>query len=318
MGDPRVHFVICTRNNRDIIGPTLQAISNQTLEGWRCTVVDGCSTDGTQELIQEEYPWAELIVKECDSGPAASRNIGLRHAQTPYVVLLDSDVRLRPEWTALQLRYLEDNPQVGMVGGILVYSDRPGVINVAYGGINRLGVAWDAGKGEPLRKGSPRPCLWLSTSALMLRRGLVGQLGGFDESMFAFHEDVDFGWRSNLYGYPVVYNPNAVAVHQVHGTMNEASMGGHITHLLWRNRLRSLLINYQLHNVLLYGTAYLTLALLHLLVFRQRLEKLSALAWNVRMIGETWSMRRRVQDHRKVADRALWNLFAGGIRGPGR
>jgi GT2 family glycosyltransferase len=318
MGSPRVHFVICTRNNRDIIGPTLQAISNQTMQDWRCTVVDGCSTDGTQELIRAEYPWAELIVKERDSGPAASRNIGLRHAQTPYVVLLDSDVRLWPEWTALQLQYLVENPQVGMVGGTLVYSDRPSVINAAYGGINRLGVAWDAGKGEPLRKGSPRPCLWLSTSALMLRRELVGQLGGFDESMFAFHEDVDFGWRSNLYGYPVVYNPNAIAVHQVHGTMNEASMGGHITHLLWRNRLRSLLINYQLHNVLLYGTAYLALGLLHLLAFRQRREKLSALAWNVRVMGETWSMRRRVQDGRKVPDRTLWGLFAGGIRGPGR
>lgn len=312
-----VHYVVCTRNNVGIIGETLQAIAGQTTAVTRCSVIDGCSSDGTREFIGEHFPWVEVITKETDSGPAASRSIGLTLSKSDYVVLLDSDVRLQPEWTARQLDFLTQRPQAGMVGGKLVYEDAPDTLDVAYGGMNRLGIAWDAGRGEPAGNHARcHPCLWLSTSAIMLRRQTIGDVGDFDSTMFAYHEDVDYGWRANLAGWQVLYNPEACARHLGHATLGDRSVDPRITYLLWRNRLRSLLVNYQLHNLLTYGLLHL-LAVGYAIVTRKaRREILRGLVWNVTHIKDTLRRRRDVQARRRLPDSALYPLLSSHLRGP--
>ncbi len=312
-----VHVIVCTHNSRSIIGDTLQAISAQTIGRPACTVVDGCSTDGTVEFIRAAYPWVRVLVKEVDSGPAASRNIGMREAETPCVAFVDSDVRLRPNWLELQLSFLAANDDTVVVGGLLVEHGDEDRINMAHGALNYFGIAWDEQKGNAAADvGSARRCIWVATAAVLVRREIALVLGGFDERMFAFHEDVDFGWRANLFGYQVAFNPQAVAVHRAHATLHRSKLGGRVTFLLWRNRLRSALINYQLHNVLRFVGGYFALGLPILLMQPERKEKIAAVLWNMRWIGDTWRRRRFVQRGRRLPDRALRPLQDRRVRGP--
>jgi hypothetical protein len=99
--------------------------------------------------------------------------------------------------------------------------------------------------------------------------------------------------------------------------MNAGSMGSRITHLLFRNRIRAALINYQALSVFRYLLPYLGLAFVDLMIRGPRRAKLSALAWNFRNFSDTMQRRREVQAKRKVLDRDLWALFEPGIRGPG-
>jgi GT2 family glycosyltransferase len=314
-----VHVIVCTHNSRRIIGDTLDAIAAQTIGCPVCTVIDGRSSDGTVEYVRTAHPWARVIVKDLDSGPAASRNIGIRGAETPLVGLVDSDVRLRPDWLERQLAFLTSNEDVVVVGGLLVEHDDEDRINIGHGALNRYGIAWDEQKGAAaVDVGPPRRCIWVATAAVLVRRNETLALGGFDERMFAFHEDVDFGWRANIFGMQVAFNPQAVAVHRAHASLHRSKIGGRATYLLWRNRLRSALINYQFHNVLRFVGAYLVLGLPILVLQPERKEKIAAVLWNIRWIADIWSRRRFVQRGRRMPDRALRPMQDTRLRGPGR
>ncbi|MCP5157666.1 MAG: glycosyltransferase [Ectothiorhodospiraceae bacterium] len=314
-----VHFVVCCRNNRDIIGDTLAAIASQDIAHARCTVVDGRSSDGTVELVRERHPWVEVVVKDTDSGPADSRNIGARASDTDFVVFVDSDVCLAPDWTRRQLALMATDQHIGIACGKVVYADRPHTLNMAHGTLNRLGIAWDLGRDEPAEHHDhPAPALWCASAAIIVRRQLLVHAGDFDAEMFAYHEDTDLGWRANLFGYRVMFNPGAIASHRAHATMNVGTMGKRPVYLAWRNRLRSALVNYELASLARYVPLYLGLAALLSLGRGEFGLYLRGLGWNLRMLGDTLRRRRFVQHHRVHRDRQLWHLFDRRLRGVGR
>jgi len=315
---PAFDVVICARNNRPVLGETLSGVAALTGGRQSCVVVDGCSTDGSADYLRSNFDWVEVIEKTADDGPGASRNIGAARGSAPYVLFLDSDVTLPADWAAVQIAFLEQRPECVMLAGKLVYADDPACLNAAWGAMNRYGVAWGVGDGESsAARSEARRCLWNPTAALMVRRSAIEEIGGFDEPMFAFHEDSDFGWRANLFGFEVGYNPGAVAYHRAHSTMNKKTMGDHRAFLAYRNRLRSILINYEPLQLARYLPIHLALFLLQTLRRGPRGARLRSLWWNVEMLSDTLRRRRFVQTRRRVRDRDLWFLFEAGFRGPG-
>jgi GT2 family glycosyltransferase len=310
-----VDFVVCTRNNREVIAGTLRALAQQQVAHARCIVVDGRSEDGTAEYVAREFPGAEVVVKRDNSGPAASRNLGIARSSAEYCVLVDSDVELASDWTEKQLALMRSDPAIGIAGGPLVYASDPARLNAGWGAMNRYGVAWEAELGKPVSEfRSLRRCLWVLTAAVMVRRSMWARIGGFDELMFGLHEDSDFGWRASLCGYKVVSNPQCLAYHRAHSSFHEF---GARLRLLHRNRLRSMLVNYGAGSLLRYTAPFLLLSILDALARPPRWSKLLAVPWNLRHLPDTLRRRREVQRLRTVDDRDLWELFEPGMRGPG-
>jgi GT2 family glycosyltransferase len=314
-----VDFVVCTRNNRELIDRTLAAIARQTIPPAGCTVVDGLSTDGTPEHVRARAPWVDVIVKTCNSGPAMSRNLGAARGRSAWIAFVDSDVELAPDWTERQLALCRADPRIGVAGSTLVYAVRPTRVQSAYGVTNRFGVAWSGGVDDEFdAHARPRRCLWIATAAIMVPRELFERLGGFDEAMFGFHEDVDLGWRANLLGRHVVWNPQACALHAEHGTLNDLTLThGGALYFVWRNRLRSLLVNYEAANLIRRALPLFVLSLADAVRAAPRAAKWRALFWNVRRLPDSLRRRRTVQRTRRVTDRDLADLFEAGITGPG-
>ena len=274
--------------------------------------------DGTAEFIRDTYPWVQVIRKDTDSGPAASRTIGMLRSKSPFVALIDSDVQIEANWAERQLELLRSDSRIGVAGTKLLYGRNPRILFSAHGAMNRYGVSWDGGQGEPAEEFCERRgCMWTNTSAMLIRREAIDKAGAFDDRMFAFCEDSDFGWRVNLCGFRVVYNPDAVARHDVHGTFDPTRHNDMFVYLLRRNRIRSMLVNYGASAILRYVLVYAGLALAEGVAGPHRRLKLKALVWNLLHLGETLSQRRVVQRRRVVSDAALWHLFEEGIRGPG-
>ncbi len=314
---PKLTFVVPARNNRKIIGATLTSIAAQTTRDFECLVIDGLSTDGTREYIAQQYPWVQVLRKDTDSGPAASRSLGLLHSRSSFVALVDSDVQLQPDWAEKQLHLMEEHPRVGISGSRLLYRENPEILCASFGAMNRYGISRDGGQGEPVEAHlKMRRCIWCNTSAIMVRRELTETAGIFDDVMFAVYEDTDFGWRAAICGFDVVYNPDALATHDVHGTFDLQRQDGFLVYLLRRNRLRSLLVNYELSSILRYVLPYVGMSLVELILRPQRWPKLKALAWNLSRLPDTMRRRRMVQQRRKIKDAALWPLFEPGLRVP--
>jgi len=319
MDRPTVDVVVCSRNNRDIIAHTLNSIGRQTFRPNSCFVIDGLSTDGTPEFIQNEFQWAEVIRKKADSGPAASRNIGFSKSSADYVAFVDSDVELSPDWIETQVAFLENDPSISLACGKLLNASQPDRLDAAYNAINRYGVAWDAGNDQPAgHYESSFRCLACTSAAMIGRRADLERIGGFDEAMFAIHEDSDLGWRANVLGYVVFHNSRAAAMHRRHGTLNAQNIGDGKWYLLWKNRLRSAIINYELGSLIRYGSVLIVLSIVGALLISPRKPKLRGLFWNVKYIRDTLRRRRHVQLQRRRKDSDLWFLFEPGLRGPRR
>jgi len=248
-------------------------------------------------------------------GSAASASFQARAEVTRSTPSIDRE-RTRPTLTSTHAARAS-KAKVAMAPA--VYAPMPGMLHTAYGIMNRFGVGWDGGIGERADSFTqPIQCLWANTSAIAVRREVIDRMGAFDVDLFGYSEDADFGWRANLFGYKVMSNPAAVATHAVHGTRDPAirSDGGKI-YLVWRNRIRSALVNYEWQNVLRYIVPYILLSLGHAFAKEPRAAKFRALWWNVVNLPGTLKRRRFVQKNRSVRDRELWHLFKPGLLGPG-
>jgi GT2 family glycosyltransferase len=151
----------------------------------------------------------------------------------------------------------------------------------------------------------------------MVRREVVERAGTFDDRMYGCCEDSDFGWRANICGFHAIYNPDAIASHDVHGTFNPNRDKDLFIYLLRRNRVRSLLVNYEPASLLRFALPYIGMSLLESFSGPGRWSKLRAIGWNLLNLRDTLGRRRYVQELRRVKDNELWPLFANGIRGPG-
>lgn len=150
-------------------------------------VIDDGSTDGTCEYLAHRYGERITCVRQDNAGVSAARNRGLAMARGRYLALLDSDDEWLPEKTARQVRYLQDNPGIGMVlcnvlrvnadGSLIDVFDRRGQIPV---------------DGPALPQVLCDPAL--APLSVMMRREVYETVGGFDEGLRTA-EDLDFHLR---------------------------------------------------------------------------------------------------------------------------
>lgn len=300
---PKVSFVITAYNNKEIIGECLKSVVKQNYKNFDLCVVDDCSSDGTAEFIEKNFKKIKVIRKAQQSGPSISRDIGIENTRSAYLVFMDSDVVLEKSWVKKLVGFLEKNNGVAMVGGKLLFKGTT-KINSAGGGINRLGIGFDIGRGEDAsRHNLQKDVMYVCSAAMVVRREMLHKIGGFDESYFYGHEDADLGWRANLAGYRVVYLPEAEAEHGV--SMTVKTMSERVCFHSVKNRVASMIKNYQTHHLAVFLPIYILLELLSAVFRNPRLARLNALEWCGKHSKEIFSKRAVVQKLRKKQDRQL-------------
>lgn len=116
---PNVTVIITAYNQEHFIRAAVESVMRQTLPGWECIISDDGSTDSTLPLCQAAYadsPQIKVITQK-NSGPAAARNHGVSHSSrsSRYMVFLDGDDMLAPDFLRVTVDYLERNRDVGLV-----------------------------------------------------------------------------------------------------------------------------------------------------------------------------------------------------------
>lgn len=304
-----VSVVICAHNNRDIIGACLESVLSQDYAPLECIVMDDASSDGMTDWIAIRYPEVRVIRSQTNQGPSINRNIATELATGKYLVFMDSDVELQPGWIDQAVRYLEENLQVGMVAGKLVFAHRPDRIHSYGGEMSPLGLGWDGNEqAEAEEFPSPLVTLWASSAAMAIRRDLLLELGGFDATFFYGYEDSDLGWRITLTGREVTSLPGLIAYHRTRHTISQ--LGHRITFHLCKNRLRSLIKNHLPGDLLIFLPLYLMYAVADLIVRSPRQPKWSALRWNLAQLPETLDLRRKVQKSNRCPGSVVRQLFS--------
>lgn len=119
MSDPLVSVVMPTYNNASYIEAAIASLVSQTYYNWELVLVDDCSTDGTAEIVLRLAALEGRISSfrsEINLGVAGARNLGIREAAGKYITFLDSDDEREPSSLEKQVRFLEANPGVIVLG----------------------------------------------------------------------------------------------------------------------------------------------------------------------------------------------------------
>ena len=218
------------------------------VEGALVTVVDNGSSDGSAMAIAAKYPSVKLFPLKENLGFTGGLHAALRGSTSRLVVFLNNDAVPEKGWLSNLVGAIDSAPpDVISAGGKIV--DLSGKLIDFIGGIVTFdGHAFQPGFRFPLgsrqEPADGDEILFACGGNMISRRAPLMELGGFDNDYFAYLEDVDFGWRSWIAGYRVVYAANAVVRHASSATSDKL---GNVERgvLFERNALQTVLKNYE-------------------------------------------------------------------------
>jgi GT2 family glycosyltransferase len=289
-------------------------------------VVDNASVDGSPDAIARRYGDRVALVRMTENtGFARGCNAGAAIASGPFLLFFNNDAVANPGMADTLRGALEDDPEIGVVGPVVLDARDPDVIQYTGPTIDRWGFTYDSTTGaraDSLPPQRVRECFYISGCALMIRASLFHELGGFDAGMFMFCEDVDLCWRARLAGLRVATIRDASCFHTGGGTAPIGKIGGVYRTSDFRirerekNTLRLMAVNLGTANLLKYVTFYypfwIAEAVAGLALGRYWVVKAYLAAFWCAMVQlpDTLRRRRTVQRSRRTPDKSILALWS--------
>jgi GT2 family glycosyltransferase len=240
-------------------------------------------------------------------------NRAARHAVGDYLVCLNPDAHAEPDCLEHLAAVADADARVGVVGAQILLEDRR-TRNAGANPLHPTGISPSGGYGEPREQGPPRDVIVASGACFLARRDAFLALGGFVEDFFLYYEDVNLSWRARIAGLRVIYCPQAVVSHGY-----EFGARARKWFLLERNRLFSVLANYQLRTLLLLAPLLLATEVGLLAIALQG----GWLTHKLRAYGSLFALRRSVrsqrsavQASRQCSDAELFEFFSDRLDSP--
>lgn len=226
-----VSVVVVSFNTRDLLGPCLESVFEQKgIAELEVIVVDNASEDGSAELVRTQYPQVHLLEEGVNLGFAAAVNKGYAQAKGAIIFLVNSDAKIEQSAFEKMIAFLNENPKVGIVGGLVLYPDGkrascartfPSITDKlillsglmdkypqhpTFGRVDFHNFTFD----------HPQPVDWVPGCLMAIRRTLINQIGFFDPRYFMYFEETDFCLKAKEAGWTTYILPSATAIHK-HG-----------------------------------------------------------------------------------------------------
>lgn len=177
-------------------------------------VVDNGSTDGSVAWIRENHKAVRVISLKKNTGFSKAVNIGIQKSETPYVILLNNDTKVKAGFTEALVSAIQKSERIFSVSAKMLDMKNEAVIDSAGDLYCALGWAYARGKGKTQDKYNvPARVFSACAGAAIYRKAVFEEIGYFDELHFAYLEDLDIGWRARIYGYENQYEPSAAVLH---------------------------------------------------------------------------------------------------------
>jgi len=296
-----VSIVILNYNGKNYTIKLLDSIRANVNEDVEVIVVDNGSSDGSIRAIKEQHPWVNLISLQKNFGFSKANNIGVRVARGSYVLVLNNDTLIEKGAIESLLKFMEENPDVGIVQPILIDYKNHDVIGNAGEFIDIFGHQVSRGAGlKNNGQYSTSPIFYAIGAAMFMKRNLFLKLGGFDEDYFMWFEDLDLCWRAWLNGYKVALCPSAIVYHYGSATNPYAFTSFLKAYHHTKNHILTLLKNCSaIHILSVTPILFIEYSLLFIeYVFKCKLDNVKGIIqgflWNLLNLKSTIEKRRRI------------------------
>lgn len=301
-----VEVAVVAFNARHTLPRLIECVLASGAPDGRITVYDMASTDDSMAWLGNTYPRVRQIRLSVNNGPDPGRNLALRSAVLPYLLLLDADAYVRPDAPQRLRAALDPAHKVGATAPVVVHADDPVTIQYACGSMHFICEAINPFLNRPLvERGTDMRDIGVAPAvAYLIDVSVAKHIGLFDDRYFIGKEDGDFCHKLLIAGYRLVEDPLAIVEHQ----SKPRSAWLFVCQI--RNRWHFLLKNYEVRTLLLILPAlaihepmqFLVLAVKgHLRAYLQAVREL--LPW-LKTIG---AERRQLAAIRRVHDRPLFS-----------
>jgi N-acetylglucosaminyl-diphospho-decaprenol L-rhamnosyltransferase len=219
---PRVSVAVVAYESGPLLGDCLAALRAQTVRDIEVILVDNASADGAAQAAAATQPDLVFIANDRNLGFAAAVNQAARRARGQWLALLNPDAFPQADWLEALLATAEAWPEVRCFASRQLMAEDPRRLDGLGDVMSASGFAFRGGYGQ-VDPGLQGPAVVFSAcgGAMMIDRELFLQMGGLDERLFCYCEDVDLGYRLQLRAEPTLLVPAAVVRH-----VGSASSGG--------------------------------------------------------------------------------------------
>lgn len=220
-----ISIIIPNLNGKEHLKTCLPSIAVQNADDFKVIVVDNGSTDGSSEFVKDNYPEAEIIRFESNTGFAAAVNAGIVKAteqfEPKYILLLNNDIELEQGFLSTAINTFEEIPECDIIAVKMLNFFKRNIIDDTGNFITKKGgTPYPRGNGQEDRGqfDTPEFIFGACAGAAFYRKEVFEKTGLFDETFFAYLEDIDLAFRAQLAGLKCYYEPKAVCYHKRGGS----------------------------------------------------------------------------------------------------
>ena len=214
-----VSVIIPNFNGMAYLDGVLSGLECQTVRNFEVILVDNGSSDGSCAFVASSYPWVHMIELPENFGFCKAVNEGIKASRAPYVLLLNNDIEVTPDFIEEMLAAIRRHKKAFSCAARMIQFHDRDRLDDAGNYYCALGWAYARGKGKDIHTYEKEEKIFASCAgAAIYRRKIFEKIGYFDEEHFAYLEDMDVGYRARINGYENWYAPKAMVYHVGSGT----------------------------------------------------------------------------------------------------
>lgn len=225
-----VSIILVSYNTKDLTRNCLKSVYEQTRGvNFEIFVVDNNSHDGSQEMIEKEFPQVKLIRNSENKGFGAANNIAIKQSNAKYILCLNTDTILLNNAVKIFFDFMEktENQNVGVCGGQLFNQKQSPTYSVGnYPSLSRvfftfLGLKYifpqkyrdDIAPAKIVHFKKPTSVEYVTGADIFFRKSVLNTVGIFDENIFMYGEESDICFRIKKSGFDIIFLPEAKIIH---------------------------------------------------------------------------------------------------------
>lgn len=225
-------IVVLNYNGSELLKKYLTSHASNNYSKSQYYLIDNHSTDASLQTIQRQFQHWKIIPLDENHGYAGGYNIGLENLSEPYLALVNSDVEVDQDWLVHIINLMEKDQGIAVCQPKILQTKDKSMFEyagAAGGWMDRYyypfceGRIFDTLEKDEGQFEAIKEIFWASGAAFVVRRDVFFALGGFDETLFAHQEEIDFCWRAKRAGYKICYVPDAKIYHQGGATLSSTS-----------------------------------------------------------------------------------------------
>ena len=211
--DNLVSIIILNYNAGQLLSDCIESIFKTKYDNYEVILVDNASMDKSYKKCKEKFNRIHLIENEKNLGYCEGNNVGIREAKGEYVVILNPDTKVEPNWLDELVVAYRKHGDALYQPKILAFENK--IFESAGNMLQIFGFGYPKGRGESDegQYNKPENIGYASGACLFTSMKVLNNIGYFDPFLFLYHDDLELGWRAAQRGIKSSYVPSAIIYH---------------------------------------------------------------------------------------------------------